>query len=141
MLTTPEDEEQEKMKGMEDAAWYNDEFGDHMVEISRKEKLKYASKEALDELNCDHLYKSVYQKKGNDVGSPDAPSFQVGSKSMEKDDSVDEEKAETVLEKMSCTELIKLLRKHKITTNSKGSPPSDNKGSSSGHSVEDNCSN
>jgi hypothetical protein len=137
-LTTPEDEEQEKMKAMEEAAWYTDEFGDHMVDTSRKEKMQYASKEALDELNCDHSYKSVHQKKGNYVGSPDAPSFQVGGKTVEVDLSGDddEEKEGAVdYDKMSHADLVKLLKKHSIS-NSKGSPPSDNEESGSGSSVE-----
>jgi hypothetical protein len=31
IMTTPEDAENEKLKAIEEAAWYNDEFGDHMV--------------------------------------------------------------------------------------------------------------
>jgi uncharacterized membrane protein YgcG len=137
VLFTPEDEEQEKMKAIEEAAWYNDEFGDHMVDSNKKEKMQYASKEALDELNCDHSYKSFHQKKGNYVGSPDAPSFQVGGKSMEVDILSDDEVEEVAVdyEKMSHAELVKLLKKHTIS-NSKGSPPSDKEGSGSGSSVE-----
>jgi hypothetical protein len=113
-----------------------------MVDMSKKEKLKYASKEALDELNCDHSYKSVHQKKGNYVGSPDAPSFQLGGKSMEEDGSKEDEveEEEEVLEKMSHSELVELLKKHKISAKSKGSPPSDEEGSGSGHSVEGSSS-
>jgi hypothetical protein len=142
IITTPEDEEQEKLKAMEDAAWYNDEFGDHMVDTSKKEKMQYASKEALDELNCDHSYKSVHQKKGNYVGSPDAPTFQVGGKAMEVDISSDEEEDEggVDLEKMSHAELVKLLKKTKIAAKSKGSPPSDEEKSGSGRSVEEDSS-
>lgn len=130
VLFTPEDEEQEKMKAIEEAAWYNDEFGDHMVDSNKKEKMQYASKEALDELNCDHSYKLFHQKKGNYVGSPDAPSFQVGGKSMEVDILSDDEVEEVAVdyEKMSHAELVKLLKKHTIS-NSKGSPPSDKEGS------------
>jgi hypothetical protein len=145
VLTTPEDEENDKLKAIEDAAWYNDEFGDHMVDTSKKEKLKYASKEALDELNCDHSYKSVHQKKGNYVGSPDAPSFQLGGKSrkgadevMEEGDSEEEEGVE--LAKMSHADLVKLLKKHNITSNSKGSPPKDDEGSGFGRNAEGDSS-
>ena len=63
-LTTPEDAEQEKLKRMEDAAWYSDVFGDNMVDTSKKEKQQFANKEALDELHCDHSFKSIHQKKG-----------------------------------------------------------------------------
>jgi hypothetical protein len=65
ILTTPEDAENEKIRAMEEAAWYNDEFGDHMVDTSKKEKVPYASKEALDDLHCEHSFKTIHQKKGN----------------------------------------------------------------------------
>ena len=70
------DEENEKAKTMEEAAWYSDEFGDHMVDTSRKEKAAFATKEALVELHCDHSFKSIHQKKGNYVGSPDVLRFE-----------------------------------------------------------------
>lgn len=140
VLTTPEDEEQKKMKAMEDAALYNDKFGDHMVDTSRKEKLKYVSKEALNELNCDHWYKSVHQKKGNYVGLLNAPTFQVSGKSMEGYSSVEEATEKTRLETMSHAELVKLLKKHKTTAYSKGSAPSDDERPGSGRSDEEDSS-
>jgi hypothetical protein len=139
VLTTQEDEENEKVKAIEDAAWYNDEFGDHMFDTRKKEKTKYAPQEALDELNCDHSYKSVHMRKGNYVGSPDAPAFQVGGKSVECIDADDDESVEaeeTDWEKMSHAELVKLLKAHKLSSKNKGSPPSDEERSGSGRSVE-----
>ena len=38
VLSMPEDGETEKMKEMEEAAWYRDEFGDHMMDTNKKEK-------------------------------------------------------------------------------------------------------
>jgi len=61
VLETPEDAENEKRRAMENAAWYNDEFGDHMVDTSKKEKREYANKEALDELHGDHSFKTIHQ--------------------------------------------------------------------------------
>jgi hypothetical protein len=61
VLETPEDAENEKRRAMENAAWYNDEFGDHMVDMSKKEKREYANKEALDELHGDHSFKTIHQ--------------------------------------------------------------------------------
>jgi hypothetical protein len=38
VLTTPEDEANEKMRALEKAAWYNNMFGEHMVDAGKKEK-------------------------------------------------------------------------------------------------------
>jgi hypothetical protein len=107
--TTLEDAENDKIKAMEEAAWYNDEFIYHMVDTSRKEKAAYATKEALEELNCDHSYKSIHHKKGNYVGSPDVESFQLGSSKkpvdVDGDDSMNEE-----CKNLSSAELIALLK-------------------------------
>jgi uncharacterized membrane protein YgcG len=135
VLTTPEDEENNKAKMMEEAAWYNDEFGDHMVDISRKEKAAFATKEALVELNCDHSFKSIHQKKGNYVGSPDAESFQLGSskKPMEVDSDGDDDEEYLNL---SQEELIALLKKSKFEVKKTvGSQPNSER-SGSGSSVE-----
>ena len=43
VLSTPEDTENDKLQVMEEAAWYNDEFGDHMVDSSKKGKIVYAN--------------------------------------------------------------------------------------------------
>jgi hypothetical protein len=136
ILTTPEDAENEKLKAMEDAAWYNDEFGNHMVDVSRKEKVEYASKEAMAELHCDHSYKSIHQKKGNYVGSPGEESFQLGSKG--KPVYVDGEAVgdEEGYGNLTPAELIAMLKKHNISPKGAvGSPPS-KEGSGSGRSVE-----
>jgi uncharacterized membrane protein YgcG len=135
VLTTPEDEENEKAKLMEEAAWYNDEFGDHMVDTSKKEKAAFATKEALAELNCDHSFKSIHQKKGNYVGSPDAESFQLGSskKPMEVDSDGDDDEEYLNL---SQEELIALLKKSKLEAKKTvGSQPNSER-SGSGSSVE-----
>ena len=134
-LTTPEDVEQEKLKKMEDAAWYSDVFGDNMVEASKKEKLQYANKEALDELHCDHSFKSIHHRKGSYVGSPEAETFQVGS----KDKPVEVEGGPTLAgyENLSQAELIAMLRKHNISpSGTVGSPPN-SKRSGSGRGAED----
>lgn len=135
VLTTPEDEENDKAKALEDAAWYNDEFGDHMVDTSRKEKAAFASKEALAELNCDHSFKSIHQKKGNYVGSPDAESFQLGSskKPMEVDSDGDDDEEYLNL---SQKELIAMLKQSKLDAKKTvGSQPNSER-SGSGSSVE-----
>ena len=135
VLTTPEDEENEKAKAMEEAAWYNDEFGDHMMDTSRKEKAAFASKEALVELNCDHSFKSIHQKKGNYVGSPDAVSFQLGSSKKPMEVGSDGDDDEEYLN-LSQKELIAMLKKSKLEAKKTvGSQPNSER-SGSGSSVE-----
>lgn len=64
-----------------------------MVDTTKKEKDKFASKEALDELNCDHSHATVHKKKGTYEGSPGALEFRLGSQSYPMDD-VDDEDAD-----------------------------------------------
>jgi hypothetical protein len=72
VLETPEDAENEKHRAMESAAWYNDEFGDHMVDTSKKERREYANKEALDELHGDHSFKTISTPSAASSEKPEA---------------------------------------------------------------------
>lgn len=112
LFSTPEDADLEKLKAMEEGVWYRNKFGDHMVDMSKKEKAAYANKEALDELHCDHSFKSIHHRKGNYMGSPYAELFQVGSKG--KPVELDEEE-EGEYTNMSPAELIAMLKKHNIS--------------------------
>ena len=134
-LTTPADAEEEKKKKMEEAAWYSDVFGDNMLDMSRQEKASFAQKEALEELHCDHSYKSIHQKKGNYVGSPGAESFQVGQRQVGTAGE-DEEMADEGFENLSPAELIAMLKRHNISPRGPvGSPPNSER-SGSGHDAE-----
>jgi hypothetical protein len=136
VLTTPEDAEYEKVKAIEEAAWYNDEFGDHMVDTSRKEKATYATKEALEELNCDHSFKSIHHKKGNYVGSPDAEFLQLGSRKKPMEVDTEEGSIEEEYKNLSSAELIALLKQAKLgNKGTVGSQPN-SEWSGSGSSVE-----
>ena len=139
VLATPEDEEQEKRMKMEEAAWYSDVFGDNMVDASRKEKLQYANKEALDELHCDHSYKLIHHRKGSYVGSPEAESFQVGNKANAKKGGEEVVGQEDSFENLSPAELIAMLKKHNISpSGTVGSPPNvERSGSGRGSEVEE----
>ena len=122
-LTTPEDVENDKMKKMEEAAWYNDVFGDNIFDLRKQEKRTFANKEALQELHCDHSYKSIHKKKGNYVGSPGVESFQVGQKLCEMDVDTMED-GEDSYANLSPAELIAMLKKHNISPRGTvGSPP------------------
>eukprot|EP00956_Cyclotella_meneghiniana_P026377 scaffold56791_cov61-Cyclotella_meneghiniana.AAC.5 len=137
LLTTPEDEEMEKNRKMEEAAWYKDEYGDHMVDTSKKEKMSYSSKEALDDLHCEHSFKTIHKKKGNqstDVSEREV--FKVGSKTkpMEVDSDGDEDEEYLNL---SAAELIALLKKTKLKAKKAvGSQPNSER-SGSGSRIED----
>lgn len=78
--TTLEDAENEKLRAMEEAAWYNDEFGEHMVDSSKKEKNVHANMKALDELHCNHSHNMIHQKKGNQTVASEEETFQDGSR-------------------------------------------------------------
>lgn len=123
MLTTLEDAENEKLRAMEEAAWYNDEFGEHMVDSSKKEKNIYANMEALDDLHCNHSHNLIHQKKGNQPVASEGETFQDGSrmKPVVVESGDDEE---TDYKNLFAAELIALLKKHKISPKGTvGSPP------------------
>ena len=104
-----------------------------MVDLDRQEKKGFSNQEDLDELHCDHSYKSIHHRKGNYVGSPGADTFQVGGKSKEGD----EEGDATGYGNLSTAELIALLKQHKIAPGQTvGSPPK-SKRSGSGHGAEE----
>jgi hypothetical protein len=139
------------LEKLEEAAWYKDEFGDHMVDTSRKEKKKFAGKEALDELNCDYSFKSVHYKTGNYVGSPGEATIDLGKKRGTASDEVDltkegedseveadgENVGEIDYSGLSSAELIALLQKHKIAPGNKGSPPNGNSTAGTGGGSEE----
>jgi hypothetical protein len=76
-ITTKEDREMENLQVIEAAAWYQDEWGEHM-EDDRKGKKQYANKEELEDLNSVQTFKSVHQKQGNASKGAKVKSFQVG---------------------------------------------------------------
>jgi hypothetical protein len=121
---------------MESAAWYNDEFGDHMVDTSKKERREYANKEALDELHGDHSFKTIHQKKGKRSEMSEGEAFRPGSqaKPMEVDSDGDDDEEYANL---SSEERIALLKKTKLQAKKKavGSQPNSER-SGSGSSVE-----
>jgi hypothetical protein len=131
-LTTKEDREMANLQEIEAAAWYQDEWGDHM-EDERKGKRQYANQEELNDLNSLQTFKSVHQKQGNASKSAKVKSFQVGGEKSggEEEPSSGSEgssaKAATNAEdlnKMSKEELIAfLLNKSKISRKTAGSPP------------------
>ena len=123
VLTTPDDEEIGKKMKMEEAAWYVDMFEDD-VDDSKKKKIAFASKEALDELHCDHSFKSIHQKKGTSATSSNGESEKAGSADNPMQVENDASVGERQYENLSPEELVALLlKKHNITPQGTVGPP------------------
>ena len=80
VLTTPQDEENEKLAAMESAAWYKDAFGDNVFDMSKKDKAKKLSASELEDLHVEHSVNTAGKKPGHYEGSPRADTFVVGKK-------------------------------------------------------------
>lgn len=122
VLTTPQDEENEKLAAMESAAWYKDAFGDNVFDLRKKEKAKKLSASEMEDLHAEHSVKTVGKTPGRYEGSPGVQTFVVGQK---KGKVSAEGKAQDTedFEKFTREELLELLRKTKITPQGKGSRP------------------
>ena len=108
----------EKLAAIQDAAWHKDEFATSDFDIKDKEKKEFSSKEQLEDLYEDKLYKTVTKKKGAKTTS----GVEFGDVS-EMGDRMDEEAADgeevVDLSKLSKEQLIeKLMKKAEITSNS-----------------------
>jgi hypothetical protein len=144
ILTTPEDEEEAKTKALEEAAWYNDAFGDFMDKTSKKKgQPKYTDPENIYDLDGVHSVKTINQKPGSVKGyggSPGAPTFQVGGnkkqpadkggETIEIDDDVDDDMS--ALSNLSRDELIARLKEARVSPKPTGSAP--DSGSKRSHS-------
>ena len=82
VLSTPDDIEQQKEQDIEAAAWYKDEFGDHMKDKERKAKKQYAALEQFYDLDGTHSVQTIHvcaAGKGY-AGTPGAATFNLGDK-------------------------------------------------------------
>ena len=125
VLTTPADKDEDAAQDIENAAWYKDEFGDHM-KGGGKEKKQYAAPEALYGLDDEHSVRTIHDKKGKGYsGSPGAEQLDLGENSAKRTViDVDEDSDElSAISAMSKRDLIDLVRKSRIS-HDKGSAPS-----------------
>eukprot|EP00956_Cyclotella_meneghiniana_P018468 scaffold30756_cov39-Cyclotella_meneghiniana.AAC.6 len=122
VLSTPDDEEIGKKMKMEEAAWYVDMFQDD-GDDSKKKKIAFASKEALDKLHCDHSFKSIHQRKGTSANSSKVDSEKAGSADNPMQVEDDASVGERQYENLSPEELVALLKKHNITPQGTVGPP------------------
>ena len=130
MLITPEDEEREKEKAMQNAAWYKNDFGTFMDSPQKKKGggNNQVDPEHIYDLDGTHSVKSIRERpgKGNKYGgSPGAPSFQVGGKQKQKQTVIELEDNDEEIDLSGLTreQLIARLQEASISEKPKGSAP------------------
>ena len=79
--------------------------------------------EALDELHCDHSFKSIHQRKGTPANSSKVDSEKAGSADNPMQVEDDASVGERQYENLSPEELVALLKKHNITPQGTVGPP------------------
>ena len=77
-LTTPKDAAAAKKKNIEDAAWYQKDFGSH-IKKKGKEQKEYIAPEDVYNLDDDHTYKTLNERPGKYKGTPGAATINLGS--------------------------------------------------------------
>lgn len=122
VLTTPQDEENEKNAALEQAAWYKDAFGENAFDMCKKEKKRQIGAEELEDLHADSSVKTISKKPGRYEGSPGAETFVVGQKKGAGKSTATGRK-EDDYEKLSRDELLRMLRVAHISPQKKGSQP------------------
>ena len=123
------DEENAKRKKLEDAAWYQTNYGAQLTKGKKGAKDDFLSPEDIYKLDDDHTYKTLNKRPGTYKGSPGAETLDLG-KVKEKPKEVDLTREEDEMSVMtnatnfsqkSREELIEMLREAKISN--KGSAP------------------
>jgi hypothetical protein len=127
VLTTPQDEENERLAAMESAAWYKDAFGANVFDMSKKERPKQLSSSQLEDLHAEHSVKTAGKKPGRYEGSPGVETFVEGQKKRSQSSGAKTTATDEDLEKFTREELLAMLRKTKITSQGKGSQPRANR--------------
>ena len=87
-LTTPMDEENAKRKKLEDAAWYQSDYGAQLTKGKKGAKDDFLAPEDIYKLDDDHTYKTLNERPGTYKGSPGAETLDLG-KVKEKPKEVD----------------------------------------------------
>ena len=116
VLTTPQDEDNERLAVMESVAWYKDAFGANVFDMSKKEKPKQLSARELEDLHAEHSVKTAGKQPGRYEGSPGVETFVVGQRKGSQSSGAKPKVADEDLEKFTKEELLELLRKTKITS-------------------------
>ena len=74
---TPKDATSAKKKNIEDATWYQKDFGSH-IKKKRKEQKEYVAPEDVYNLNDDHTYNMLNERPGKYKGTPGAATVNLG---------------------------------------------------------------
>ena len=77
-LTTPKDAAAAKKKNIEDAAWYQKDFGSH-IKKKGKEKKEYVAPEDVYNLDDNHTFKTLTERPEKYKGTPGAETINLGS--------------------------------------------------------------
>ena len=86
MLTTPgENEEREHSADIESAAWYCDEFGEHMVDNKENSKRQYAAPESRYDIDGYQSVKTIHERNDHRyIGSTGAETLDLSKKARNK---------------------------------------------------------
>ena len=148
VLTTPEDEEDEKKQSMEQAAWYKDDYSHYMANSPKKNKGDkiYTDPENVYDLDGTHSVKTIHERPGSGYGgSPGAPTFQVGGKQKQQaskeggaiDVDAEDDDDMSALSNLSKEDLIARLRNASVSSQPMGSAPTSGTGRSHSDSSDD----
>ena len=110
---------------MENAAWYRDEYGEHMKRKDKKDKKKeYAAPKVLYGIDDEHTYNTIHgEKRASYAGTPGAAKLNLGEKPQNDVQVSNDDDDMSALSELSRGDLLELLRKHKISASGKGSGP------------------
>ena len=72
------DEENAKKKKLEDAVWYQSDFGAHLTKGKKGVKDNVLAPEDIHKLDDDHTYNTPNERPGTYKGSPGAPILDLG---------------------------------------------------------------
>ena len=78
-VTPPKDAKTAKKKNIEDAAWYQKEFGSRIKKNGKKQK-KYVALEDVFNLGDNHIFKTLNKRPGKYAGSSGAVIINLGNK-------------------------------------------------------------
>ena len=137
VLTSPQDEENERMAVIEKAAWYKDEFGGSLFEMGGKEKKEFSTREQLEDLyKEDQSFHTVTKKKGTPAkGKGQGVGFADGT--VGKMSAGGHEGGTEDLSMLTKEQLIeRLMRNADITSNSGSQPSRTSSAAGEVHSID-----
>ena len=146
-ISTPDDEEEERLMAIEKASWYKDTFGDILKSAGKREHRDYAAPELLYDIDGEQSVKTIHERSGKGYkGTPGAETLDLGSKTRDRtviDVDLDVGDSLSQVSNMSREELIALVKQQaKISSDKRGSAPpnADDKSHSSSSAEEDGSS-